>query len=89
MRWVVATIVLLVILQAGPSLYIVASRGIGASFNWAGYIGYQMGSLVIPLAVGCLGLLFRPNRGLGFFVAALAMFLLAVIGNLATTAAPL
>ncbi len=73
---------MIAVLQAGPSLTIIIQRGIAGSFDWAGYIGYQFGSLAVPLAVGCLGLLFRRNPGLGYFVVSIAAFLLVSLGNL-------
>jgi hypothetical protein len=79
---VLATIVVIVALQAGPSLWIVFARGLAANFDWIGYTAFQLGSLVLPLAVGCLGLLFRRNPGLGFFVVSVAMFVFATLGNL-------
>ncbi len=73
---------LLAVLQAGPSLWIVFSEGRAEGFDWAGYVGYQLGSLAVPLVVGCLGLIFRRNPGLGFFVVALSVFVIATFGNL-------
>lgn len=80
-RWVFITVVVIAVLQFGPSLSIIISRQIAGEFNWAGYISYQIGSMVVPLVVGCLGLLFRRNRGLGYFIASILVFVMASIGS--------
>lgn len=76
------TIILLAVAQAGPSLWIVFSRGLAPSFDWLGYSIFQAGSLAVPLAAGCLGLLFRRNRGLGYFLVAITVFIVATLGSL-------
>lgn len=76
------TVLVIAVLQSGPSLSIIFQRGIAGSFDWAGYIGYQLGSMAVPLALGCLGLLFRRNPGLGYFVVAIAVFGFVSLGTL-------
>lgn len=80
-RWVLATILIIAILQTGPSLWIVTSRDLTAGFDWVGYSVYQLGSMVVPLAAGCLGLLFRRKPGLGYFIVAMIVFVLGFVGN--------
>lgn len=80
-RWIWITIAVIAVLQIGPSLFIVFSRDLANQFDWVGYIAFQLGGLVIPLALGCLGLLFRPNRGLGYFIVAFLVFLFATFGS--------
>lgn len=70
------------VVQVAPSLYIIFQRGIASRFDWAGYVAYQLGSLSVPLAIGCLGLLFRRNRGLGFCILSVVAFLFSTFGNL-------
>lgn len=71
------------VLQIGPSLAIIIQRDVAGGFDWAGYIGYQLGSMAVPLVVGCLGLLFRRNPGLGYFTVSVLVFFMAMIGSLA------
>lgn len=84
MLWVSVTIAFLAVLQFGPSLAIIVQRDMLGHMDWAGYIGYQLGSLFVPLVIGCLGLLFRRNRGLGYFVVSLIVFLFASVGSTLT-----
>lgn len=68
--------------QITPSLLIVFQRGIAGSFDWRGYVIFQLGTLFVPLAIGCLGLLFRRNRGIGFCVVSVLAFLFSTLGSL-------
>ncbi|WP_341861900.1 hypothetical protein [Gymnodinialimonas sp. 57CJ19] len=79
--WVGVTIAFLAVLQFGPSLAIIVQRDMMGQMDWAGYIGYQLGSLFVPLVIGCLGLLFRRNRGLGYFVVSFMVFVFASLGS--------
>lgn len=81
--WVLVTFVCLIALQAGPPLYIVIVQERLAGFDWAGFIGYALGSVAVPMVVGCLGLIYRRHAGLAYFVLSLAVFLFASFGNLA------
>lgn len=81
-RWIAATVALIATLQITPSLLIVFQRDLAGSFDWPGYIAYQLGTLVVPLALGCLGLLFRRNPGLGYFIVAFSVFLFSSLGAL-------
>lgn len=73
---------LIATLQITPSLLIVFQRDLAGSFDWPSYIAFQLGTLAVPLAVGCLGLLFRRNPGLGFLVVAVSFFLFSSLGAL-------
>ena len=64
-------------------MLLVFSDGLTDVFDWAGFMGYSLGSVAVPMAFGCFGLLIRRNRGLGFFVVSLIMFFVAEIGRLA------
>ncbi|HID66867.1 MAG TPA: hypothetical protein EYP31_00995 [Roseibacterium sp.] len=76
--------VILLGFQSGPTLLLVFSDGVADVFDWAGFTGYSLGSVFIPMVFGCLGLLFRRNRGAGFFVVSFLVFFTAEIGRLAT-----
>lgn len=82
--WVLVTLVCLLALQAGPILYIVITQDRLAGFDWSGFIGYTLGSVAVPMALGCLGLLYRRRAGLAYFVVSVLVFLFASFGNLAT-----
>ncbi|WP_166486141.1 hypothetical protein [Jannaschia sp. CCS1] len=81
-RWIWVTITVIAVVQVAPSLFIVFQRGIAGSFDWIGYIIFQLGTLIVPLAIGCLGLLFRRNRGLGFFIVSVLAFVFSSLGSL-------
>ncbi|QXT41280.1 hypothetical protein [Gymnodinialimonas ceratoperidinii] len=77
------TVTLLAVLQVGPSLYIIVSRGLIGHMDWPGYTAYQLGSLIVPLLLGSIGLLLRRHRGLGYLIASLLAFGLLSLGSLA------
>ncbi len=81
--WIGLTIVLLGGLHFGPSIAIVLDRGIAGSFDWVGFTAYQLGRMVVPLVIGCLGLLIRRRPGPGFFATTMAAYLVMTIGSLA------
>ena len=66
----------------GLPLYIVFREGLTQSFDWAGFIGFSLGLITVPLVIGCLGLLWRSRRGLGFFLVSLAAVLLLNSANI-------
>ncbi len=68
------TVVLLLVLQTAIPVYIIYSEGLASGFDWAGFVGFSLGSIAIPLLLGCLGLLWRKRRGLGFCLVALGVF---------------
>jgi hypothetical protein len=72
--WVVFTFVLLLVLQTAVPLYIIFSEGLASGFDWAGFTGFTLGYIAGPLLFGCLGLLWRGRRGLGFCLVALGVF---------------
>jgi len=82
--WVLRTFVLLVTLQVGLPLQIVWAQDLWDGFDWAGFIGYTLGSVAVPMAVGCLGLLIRRRPGLAFFALSVAAYLFATFGSIAT-----
>ncbi|GAB5445615.1 hypothetical protein [Gymnodinialimonas sp.] len=79
------TFTCLIALQAGPILYIVITQDRLDGFDWAGFIGYSLGSVALPMAVGCVGLLYRRRAGIAYFVVSLLVFLFASFGSLATS----
>lgn len=83
--WVLVTFVFLTVLQAGLPLYIVTTQNLWDGFDWAGFIGYTLGSIAVPMAVGCLGLLFRRRPGLAYFLVSVAVFVFATLGSAVTT----
>ncbi|MEX3014877.1 hypothetical protein [Gymnodinialimonas hymeniacidonis] len=80
--WVLFTFILLWGLQAGFPLYIILSEGVASGFDWAGFIGFSLGLIAIPLLLGCLGLLWRKRPGLGFFIVAFAAFVVLNSANI-------
>ncbi len=80
--WVLFTFVLLLGLQTGIPLFIVFSQGLTSGFDWAGFIGFSLGSIAVPLVIGCLGLLWRSRRGLGYCLVAVSLFLILEAANL-------
>ncbi len=82
-RWVLITFVVLLVLQSGPAIYIVVSRDLAGSFDWPGFLGYTLGAVAVPMAIGCLGLLWRKRPGLGFSLVAFGAYVFAELGALA------
>uniref|UniRef100_A0A975TX48 Uncharacterized protein n=1 Tax=Gymnodinialimonas phycosphaerae TaxID=2841589 RepID=A0A975TX48_9RHOB len=82
--WVLVTFVCLMTLQTGPVLYIAVEQDRLAGFDWAGFTGYSLGYVAVPMAVGCLGLLYRRRAGPAFFLVSVVVFFFASFGNLAT-----
>lgn len=78
------TLVFLVALQAGLPLYIVFTQNLWAGFDWSGFIGYTLGSVALPMAVGCLGLLIRRRPGLAYFIVSVAVYVFASFGSALT-----
>jgi hypothetical protein len=85
--WVLFTFVFLLVLQTALPLYIIFSEGLAQGFDWMGFIGFSLGLLAVPLVIGCLGLLWRSRRGLGYFLVSLAVFLLLTSANVVGSAA--
>ncbi len=80
------TFILLWGLQAGFPLYIILTEGAGSGFDWAGFIGFSLGLIAIPMLFGCLGLLWRKRPGLGFFLVAFVAFLVLNTANIVAAA---
>ncbi|MEJ6389070.1 hypothetical protein [Gymnodinialimonas ulvae] len=72
--WVLFTFVLLLTFQTAVPVYIVISQGLAPGFDWGGFIAASLGFIAIPMLLGCLGLVWRSRRGLGFCIVAVAVY---------------
>jgi len=82
--WILFTTFLILILQMGPGVIYVVSQGIAPAFDWAGFIGFSLGSAILPLVVGLVGLVWRRRPGLGYCLVAVLTFLTFEVAAIVT-----
>ncbi|MBF9043871.1 hypothetical protein HKCCE4037_11075 [Rhodobacterales bacterium HKCCE4037] len=84
-KWIIATFIVLVVLQLGPLVLLVVSDQIEVSAiaDPSYLIGYTLGSIALPMLVACVALLLRRGRGPAYLALSVLLFLFATFGSLA------
>lgn len=81
--WVLVTFVFITAAQASIPLFVVFSEDLAGTMEWGFFIGHILGLAAVPMVLGCLGLFFRRNRGVAYFVVSLVAFGIMTFGDLA------